>query len=87
MADAAEIAEDATPAKPRRKLELIVEVVGALALGGGGFSSVYAGLFDPSASPSSVVAAGMATPRRWPRTRRRCESVLGDVAFGRWTGS
>ena len=48
MADAAETA-DAPPSKPAKKLGLILGLVGALALGGGGFYAVYAGLLDPSA--------------------------------------
>jgi flagellar FliL protein len=48
MTNAAEIAE-AEPAPKKGKLGLILGLVGALALGGGGFYAVYAGLLDPSA--------------------------------------
>ena len=48
MADAAETADQAPP-KKKRKLGLMLGLVGALALGGGGFYAVYGGLFDPMA--------------------------------------
>ena len=57
MADAAEIADDAPPAKPEGKLGLVLGLVGALALGGGGFYAVYAGLVDPASLTGGVVAA------------------------------
>ncbi len=79
MADAAEIVDDAAPAKPRRKLGLILGVVGALALGGGGFYAVYAGYLDRPASSAvaGAVTAGAAATER----RKGAPSVLGDVAF------
>lgn len=50
MTDVAEIAEAAAAAaKPRGKLGLLLGLVAALALGGGGFYAVYAGLLDPTA--------------------------------------
>jgi flagellar FliL protein len=73
MADATEIAEDAAPAKPRRKLGLILGVVGALALGGGGYYAVYAGLLDPT----SLLSGG----GDHHGTAEGAPSVLGDVAF------
>jgi flagellar FliL protein len=48
MTNAAEIAE-AEPAPKKGKLGLILGVAGALALGGGGFYAIYAGLLDPTA--------------------------------------
>jgi hypothetical protein len=48
MTNAAEIA-DAEPAPKKGKLGLILGLVGALALGGGGFYAVYAGMLQPSA--------------------------------------
>jgi flagellar protein FliL len=49
MSDAAEIVEAEPAEQPRKgKLGLILGVVGALALGGGGFYAVYAGIVDPS---------------------------------------
>jgi len=83
MADAAEIAEDATPAKPRRKLGLIVGVVGALALGGGGFYSVYAGLFDPSSVTGVFGGGGHGDSHGGGHGESAggAASVLGDVAF------
>ena len=48
MADAAETDNDAPPARPKGKRGLILSLVGALALGGGGFYAVYAGLVDPA---------------------------------------
>jgi flagellar protein FliL len=48
MTNAADIA-DAEPARKKGKLGLILGLVGALALGGGGFYAIYAGLLDPSA--------------------------------------
>jgi flagellar FliL protein len=50
MSDAAEIVELEPTETPRKgKLGLILGVVGALALGGGGFYAIYAGLIDPAA--------------------------------------
>ena len=48
MADAVDIAAAEPPAK-KGKLGLILGLVGALALGGGGFYAVWSGLFDPMA--------------------------------------
>lgn len=48
MNDTAETAE-AEPRPRKRKLGAILGLLGALALGGGGFYAVYAGLFDPTA--------------------------------------
>ena len=60
MADAAEIAEAAAARRPGRKLGLSSALVGALALGGGGFYAVYAGLLDPPASSAAEAAADTA---------------------------
>ena len=70
MADAAEIADAAPPAKPRGKLGLILGLVAALALGGGGFYAVFAGLVDPTPPP-----------RRPGEAPGAARSVLGDIAF------
>jgi flagellar FliL protein len=58
MADAAEPADDAPPAKPKRKLGMLLGLVGALALGGGGFYAVYAGLVDPAGLTGLVGGGG-----------------------------
>ncbi len=47
MTDVADIA-DAEPVAKKGKLGLILGLVGALALGGGGFYAIYAGYFDPA---------------------------------------
>jgi flagellar FliL protein len=67
MTDAAEIIEVEPAEKPRKgKLGLVFGLVGALALGGGGFYAVYAGLVDPSGlfaheeKPGEAVLAGIA---------------------------
>jgi flagellar FliL protein len=51
MTDAAADPADAAPEAPpsKRKLGLVVGVVAALALGGGGFYAVWSGLVDPAA--------------------------------------
>jgi flagellar FliL protein len=50
MTDAAAVPADAAPAEPprRKKLGLILGLVGALALGGGGFYAVWSGMVDPA---------------------------------------
>jgi flagellar FliL protein len=47
MTDAVEIADAAPAPKRKGKLGLVLGLLGALALGGGGFYAVYAGLLDP----------------------------------------
>src|SRR5262245_26172938 len=68
MTDVAEHVDDQQPAEtPRKgKLGLILGLVAALALGGGGFYAIYAGLIDP-----------MGLLHHEPEA----ESLLGDVAF------
>ena len=73
MTDAAETA-DAVPAGKRKgKLGLILGLVGALALGGGGFYAVYAGLVDPAAllGRRRRRHGGAAATARRLRARRR----------------
>jgi flagellar protein FliL len=65
---AAEPAETEPAAKPKGKLGLIIGIVAALALGGGGFYAIYAGLLDPGA-----LLGGHEEPA--------APSVLGDTAF------
>ena len=90
MADAAEIAEDATPAKPGASSDSSSELVGALALGGGGFYAVYAGLFDPSSvtglfggggGHGDAMAAATESP---PEALRACSATWRSW---RWTRS
>ena len=86
MADAAETADDAPPAKPRKKLGLILGLVGALALGGGAFYAIYAGLFDPTSLTSLVGGGGGQEGGGHGGGGGYGEaeggvSVLGDVAF------
>jgi flagellar protein FliL len=52
----AAIAEDGTPAR-RGKAGLIIGLAGALALGGGGFFAIYAGLIDPAALTKTTAPA------------------------------
>src|SRR3954447_6248092 len=66
MTDAVEIADPAPP-KRRGRLGLILGPAAALALGGGGFYAVYAGLIDPAgllhhgaSAPASGAAADVA---------------------------
>jgi flagellar FliL protein len=67
MTDAAEIADAPTGETPKRgKLGLILGVVLALGLGGGGFYAVHAGMVDPMGLLKREAPA---------------ENVLGDVAF------
>ena len=49
MTDAAADAADAAPSDPpkKRRLGLVLGIVGALAFGGGGFYAVWSGLVDP----------------------------------------
>jgi flagellar FliL protein len=47
MTDAVEIADAAPAPKRKGKLGLLLGLAGALALGGGGFYAVYAGLLEP----------------------------------------
>ena len=68
MTDAAEIADAAPAAKPGGKLGLILGLLAALALGGGGFYAVFAGLIDPTR-----LLGGHEAPA--------VPSVLGDTAF------
>ncbi len=78
MADAAEIADDAVPAEPKKKkLGLILGLVAALALGGGGFYAVYAGFFDPT----SLLGGGGGHGGGGHGEGDSAPSVLGDVAF------
>jgi flagellar protein FliL len=49
MTEAVETAEPPSAGKKKGKLGLILGLVAALALGGGGFYAVYAGLVDPTA--------------------------------------
>ena len=76
MADAAEIVEDApagkTGGKPRGKLGLVLGLLGALALGGGGFYAVHSGLLDPTRLSGLLGGGGHGDGP---------VSVLGDVAF------
>jgi flagellar FliL protein len=69
MTDAAEILDEQPAEKPRKgKLGLILGLLAALGLGGGGFYAVYAGLFD-------LGKLGELTHHQ------PAEAVLGDVAF------
>jgi flagellar FliL protein len=66
MTDAAEILDEQPAEKPRKgKLGLILGLLAALGLGGGGFYAVYAGLFD----------LGKLMPHE------PAHAALGDVAF------
>jgi flagellar FliL protein len=64
MTDAVETTEAASVPKPKRKLGLLLGVVAAFALGGGGFYAVYAGFLDPGklleheAKPTEAGVAG-----------------------------
>ena len=66
MTDAVEIADAAPTPKRKGKLGLLLGLLGALALGGGGFYAVYAGLLDPGKllhhepSPAAGVAGDVA---------------------------
>ncbi len=71
MADAAEIVDDAPPAKPGRKLGLVLGLASALALGGGGFYAVFSGLVDPTGLTGLLGGGHDDAP----------EGVAGDVAF------
>jgi flagellar FliL protein len=68
MTDAVEIVEPAPAPKPKGKLGLLLGLMAALALGGGGFYAVYAGLLDPGSLLHHEAAAPEA-------------GVAGDVAF------
>ena len=68
MTDAVEIAEAASAPKPRRKLGLLLGVVAACALGGGGFYAVYADFLDPGKLLEHEAKATEA-------------GIAGDVAF------
>ena len=79
MTNAVDIA-DAEPApKKKGKLGLVLGLVGALALGGGGFYAIYAGLLDPSA----LFAGGGHGPGGHGSDGHGGAEVaaLGDVAF------
>jgi flagellar FliL protein len=76
MTNAAEIAE-AEPAPKKGRLGLILGVLGALALSGGGFYAVYAGLFDPSA----LFAGGGHGSGHGSDGHGAGAAALGDVAF------
>jgi flagellar protein FliL len=67
MSDAADIIEVEPVEKPKKgKLALTLGLVAALALGGGGFYAIYAGLVDPAAllkheaEPQAAVLDGIA---------------------------
>ena len=57
MAEDTEKADDAPP-KKKKKLGMAIGLVGALALGGGGFYAVYAGIVDPMALVSGGGGGG-----------------------------
>ena len=77
MTNAVEIAE-AEPAPRKGKLGLILGLVGALALGGGGFYAIYAGLLDPSA----LLAGGGSGSGHGSNGHGGAEvAALGEVAF------
>ena len=78
MADAAETDNDAPPARPKGKRGLILSLVGALALGGGGFYAVYAGLVDP-AGLTGLLGGGHGEGGHGAADGGG--TVLGDVAF------
>jgi flagellar FliL protein len=80
MADAAETADEAPPAKPKKKLGMLLGLAGALALGGGGFYAVYAGLVDPAAL-AGLVGGGGHGEGGGHGAAEGGVSVLGDVAF------
>lgn len=73
MTDAAiETEEDAVPVKKSGgKLPLVLGIVGALALGGGGFYVVYSGLLGPDIAGSGGAKSHEA----------KIESVLKEVTF------
>ncbi|MFO1144713.1 MAG: flagellar basal body-associated FliL family protein [Amaricoccus sp.] len=73
MTDVLEIAEAAPVPKSRGKLGLIVGIVAALGLGGGGFYAVYAGLLDPGKILGGGDGGGHGTAEG--------PSVVGDIAF------
>ena len=73
MTDAAEIAVRA--AKPKGKLGLVLGIVAALALGGGGFYAVYSGILDP------MTLVGGSGGDGGEHGKEGAASVLGDVAF------
>lgn len=60
MTDAAADAADAAPSAPpkKRRLGLVLGIVGALALGGGGFYAVWSGLVDPAALVGGIGHGG-----------------------------
>ena len=78
MADAAETDNDAPPARPKGKRGLILGLVGALALGGGGFYAVYAGLVDP-AGLTGLVGGGHGGARR-----RTAPPTAGEPSSATW---
>jgi flagellar FliL protein len=81
MADAAETVDDAPAAKPGRKLGLLLGLVGALALGGGGFYAVYSGLVDPTQLIGGGGDGGGGHGGGGHGAAAGPVSVLGDVAF------
>lgn len=82
MAEDAEKADDAPP-KKKKKLGMVMGLVGALALGGGGFYAVYAGLIDPMALVSGGEGGGKSAPAggHGEAAAEGGVSVYGDVAF------
>ncbi|MFO1207857.1 MAG: flagellar basal body-associated FliL family protein [Amaricoccus sp.] len=77
MTDVVEIAEAAPAPRPKGKLGLIVGLVAALALGGGGFYAVYAGLLDPG----KLLGGGGHGGGHGAEGESGAASVVGDVAF------
>ena len=85
MADAVDIAAAEPPAK-KGKLGLILGLVGALALGGGGFYAVWSGLFDPMAligggEDGGHGGGGGGGHGGDGHGSEAAATVLGDVAF------
>lgn len=84
MAEDAEKADDAPP-KKKKKLGMVLGLVGALALGGGGFYAVYAGLVDPMALVSGGGGEGgghgEAAGGHGEAAAEGGVSFYGDVAF------
>ncbi len=81
MTDAVDIAEAAPAAKPKGKLELIIEVVLALALGGGSFYAIRSGLFDPTALFGGGGGGGHGSADGHGSGHEAAAAVAGDIAF------
>ena len=77
MADAAETVDDASAGKPGGKRGVVLGLLGALLLGGGGFYAVHSGLIDPARLAGLVGAGGHGGEAHGGGP----VSVLGDVAF------